>query len=232
MQDRQAAAHARADQRACRRRARARPRPSTPLRAPARSRRRRAASTSCVSSSRSASRPSSCTASSSVVRSGRVAMRHVCARRRRAEAEVRLRVADVDGEQHVAAIGVGGSSGGVLSGGRSSSIVTSCVVWMSVRGMMRVGPVLVPDPDVLHRDVDHRVRRLVLDLEIELVAEVGRLLREHAVAEQPVDVRVLLLEPELQLGVVFLELVDIGHVWPSPRVHVIVVRTSSSRRTA
>ena len=27
----------------------------------------------------------------------------------------------------------------MLSGGRSSSIVTSCVVWMSVRGMMRVG---------------------------------------------------------------------------------------------
>ncbi len=71
--------------------------------------------------------------------------------------------------------------------------------------------VLVPHPDVLHREMDQRVRRLVIDLQVELVAEVRRLLREHAVPEEPEDGRVLALETQLELGVELLEIVDVGH---------------------
>ena len=71
--------------------------------------------------------------------------------------------------------------------------------------------VLVPDPDVLHLQVEERVARLRHVLEVELVAEVRRVLREHAVAEEAEDGRVLLLERELELGLVLVELVEVGH---------------------
>ena len=45
----------------------------------------------------------------------------------------------------------------------------------------------------------------------KLVAEVRGLLRQHAVAEEREDVRVLALEPQLELGVVLLELIGVGH---------------------
>jgi hypothetical protein len=95
--------------------------------------------TSVVSRSRSASSPSSCTARSSLVRSGRVAMRQVWASSAPRQSPRCVCVLPTSTASSIGRYSVGGSSGGLLSGGRSSSIVTSCVVWMSVRGMMRVG---------------------------------------------------------------------------------------------
>src|SRR5438093_9619609 len=80
-------------------------------------------------------------------------------------------------------------------------------------------PVLVPDPDVLHLHVEERIRRLRHVLEVELVAEVGRVLRQDAEAEQRIDRAVLLLEPELQFGFVVVELVEVAHGFDcSPRM--------------
>src|SRR5439155_17333793 len=73
------------------------------------------------------------------------------------------------------------------------------------------GPVLVPYPHVLHAKVEERIAGLRDVLEVELVAEIGRVLGEHAVAEQPEDRRVLLLECELELRLELVELVDVGH---------------------
>src|SRR3954447_22588163 len=56
-----------------------------------------------------------------------------------------------------------------------------------------------------------RVIRLRNVLEIELVAEIRRVLRQDAVAEQPEDVGVLFLECELELGLQLVELVDVRH---------------------
>ncbi len=44
--------------------------------------------------------------------------------------------------------------------------------------------VLVPDPDVLHLHVEERIARLGRDLQVELVAEIGRVRRQDAVAEE------------------------------------------------
>src|SRR5205814_8588829 len=86
-------------------------------------------------------------------------------------------------------------------------------------------PVLVPDPDVLHLQVEERIARLRNVVEVELVAEVRRVLRQHAVAEQPEDRRVLLLEPKLELRLELVELVEVAHepesslasrVWTAP----------------
>jgi hypothetical protein len=57
--------------------------------------------------------------------------------------------------------------------------------------------------------MEERVTGLRNILEIELVAEVRGVLRQHAVAEQSEDCRVLLLERELELGLELVELVDV-----------------------
>src|SRR6266516_1305024 len=87
-----------------------------------------------------------------------------------------------------------------------------------VAGRVDLGPrddpgraILVPNPDVLHAQVEERVARLRDVLEVELVAEVCGVLREHAVAEQAEDSRVLLLQRELELGLELVELVDVRH---------------------
>ena len=72
-------------------------------------------------------------------------------------------------------------------------------------------PVLVPHPDVLHPDVEERVARLRHRLDVELVAEVRRVLREHAVAEKREDGRVLALERELELRLELVEVVEVRH---------------------
>ena len=72
-------------------------------------------------------------------------------------------------------------------------------------------PVLVPDPDVLHLDLEQRVGGLDPRLQLDLVAEVGRVRREHAVAEQREDRRVLLLQLELEIGLELVELVEVRH---------------------
>src|SRR6266545_2928854 len=71
--------------------------------------------------------------------------------------------------------------------------------------------VLVPHPDVFHLEVEERVARLRDVVEVELVAEVGRVLRQHAEAEEAEDGRVLPLESELELGLVFVQLVEVRH---------------------
>src|SRR5437868_1109532 len=71
--------------------------------------------------------------------------------------------------------------------------------------------VLVPDPNVLHLQVEERIARLGHVLEVELVAEVRCVLRQHAVAEEAEDGRVLLLEAKLELGLELVELVQMAH---------------------
>src|SRR5947207_5750756 len=71
--------------------------------------------------------------------------------------------------------------------------------------------VLVPNPDVLHLQVEERVRRLRHLRQLELVAEVRRVLREDAIAEEAEDGLVLLLEAELELGLELVELVEVAH---------------------
>src|SRR4051794_1506076 len=57
-------------------------------------------------------------------------------------------------------------------------------------------------------------------MEIELVAEVRRVLRQHAVAEEAEDGRVLLPQLELELRLVLVELIEVAHLEqcsPAPR---------------
>jgi hypothetical protein len=70
--------------------------------------------------------------------------------------------------------------------------VTSLEVQTSARGMMRVG----------------RLRDLG---QVELVAEVGRVLGQDAVAEEPEDRRVLLLKANLELSLEFIQFVEVAH---------------------
>jgi hypothetical protein len=72
-------------------------------------------------------------------------------------------------------------------------------------------PGLVPHPDVLHHQARERIRRLVVSLDLQPVAQVGRLGGQHAVAKQAEYRRVFTLQPQLELGVVLLEVVDVGH---------------------
>ena len=71
--------------------------------------------------------------------------------------------------------------------------------------------VLVPHPDVLHLQVEERVGGLGDLRELELVAEVRGVLRQHAIAEEAEDRGVLLLEAELELRLEFVELVEVAH---------------------
>src|SRR2546423_4182275 len=71
--------------------------------------------------------------------------------------------------------------------------------------------VLVPDPDVLHLQLEERVALLRHVLQVELVAEVRRVLRQHAVAEEAEDRRVFALQGELELGLELVQLVEVGH---------------------
>src|SRR5919109_1061311 len=71
--------------------------------------------------------------------------------------------------------------------------------------------VLVPDPHVLHLQVEERVARLRDVLQVEVVAEVGRVLGEDAVAEEAEDGRVLLLQAKLEVGLELVQLVQVRH---------------------
>jgi hypothetical protein len=59
--------------------------------------------------------------------------------------------------------------------------------------------------------VEERVAGLRDDLEVELVAEVGGVLREDAVAEQAEHGRVFALQLELKLRLELVELVEVAH---------------------
>src|SRR6476469_1901803 len=48
-------------------------------------------------------------------------------------------------------------------------------------------------------------------LDLQPVAQICRLCRQHAVAEEAEHRRVLALQSELELCVVFLEIIDVGH---------------------
>ena len=148
------------------------------------------------------------------------------------ETEDRLRVPDVDREQHRGLCSAtrlrragGGSprrsaSASAVSTGsspspRSSSIVTSPeMTKISVRGIMRVGRFLSQTQTSSSSQVEERVRGLRRVRALELVAEVRRVRREHAVAEEPEDRLVLLLQPELELGLVLVEIVEVRHPGP------------------
>src|SRR3954453_89828 len=69
--------------------------------------------------------------------------------------------------------------------------------------------------------MEKRVALLRDVVEVELVAEIGRVLRQHAVPEQAEDGRVFALQLELELRLVFVELVEIRHA-------VIVVAPAAS----
>src|SRR5262249_50010784 len=98
--------------------------------------------------------------------------------------------------------------------------------------------VLVPHPDVLHAQVEERVVRLRDLREIEPVAEIRGVLGEDAVAEEPEDRRVLLLEAELELCLELVELVEVAHdaesspaskVWTDPFPGTSRAGSSSAR---
>src|SRR5581483_3087165 len=72
-------------------------------------------------------------------------------------------------------------------------------------------PVLVPDPYVLELQMEERVRLLRDVGALELVAQICRILREHAVAEEAEDGLVLLLKLELEVGLVLVEIVQVRH---------------------
>src|SRR5262249_18583253 len=59
--------------------------------------------------------------------------------------------------------------------------------------------------------VEERIRRLRDVLQVELVAEVRRVLCQHTEPEERVDGAVFLLEAELELGLVVVELVEVAH---------------------
>ena len=63
--------------------------------------------------------------------------------------------------------------------------------------------------------MEERIARLRRVAEVELVAEIGRVLGQDAVAEQPEDRRVLPLQAELELGLELVELVDMRHAGQS-----------------
>src|SRR5436190_8894609 len=71
--------------------------------------------------------------------------------------------------------------------------------------------VLVPDPHVLHGHAEERVVLARHELEVVLVAEIGRVLRQDAVTEEAEDGGVLLLDPELELRLVLVQLVEVRH---------------------
>src|SRR5439155_26513901 len=71
--------------------------------------------------------------------------------------------------------------------------------------------VLVPDPDVLHLQVEERIVGLRDLREIELDAEVRGVLGEDAVPEEAEDGGVLLLQLQLELGLELVELVEVTH---------------------
>src|SRR5690348_3990806 len=86
--------------------------------------------------------------------------------------------------------------------------------------------------------MEERVVRLRDLREIEAVAEVRRVLRQDAVAEEPEDRRVLLLEAELELCLELVELVEVAHgdessfarrVWTDPFPGTSRVGSSSAR---
>src|SRR5262249_10639067 len=97
--------------------------------------------------------------------------------------------------------------------------------------------VLVPDPYVLHLQVEERVVRLRDVLHVQLVAEIRGVLGEDAVAEEGEDRSVLLLEPELGLRFEFVELVEVAHggdcspartSWTVPFPGILSAGTSSA----
>ena len=59
--------------------------------------------------------------------------------------------------------------------------------------------------------MEERVARVQRRAQLVAVAEVGGVLRDDAVAEEAEDGRVLPLEPQLELGLVLVELVEMGH---------------------
>jgi hypothetical protein len=77
------------------------------------------------------------------------------------------------------------------------------------------GPVLVPHPHVVHGQMKQWERNVGHELPPDGIAQVGRLLRHHAVAKQWEHVVVLTLELKLQLRVIFLKFVRVRHA-PSP----------------
>jgi hypothetical protein len=59
--------------------------------------------------------------------------------------------------------------------------------------------------------MEERIAHLRQRLEVELVAEVRRILREDAVPEEQEDGGVLALQGELELGLVLVEIVEMRH---------------------
>ena len=176
------------------------------------------------------------------------------------EAEDGLRVADVDREQHRAIVraAVGPTQSYVSSSDRQrladplgerlggETRLVALAAQLLDRHVARgvdLGarddprrPVLVPHPDVLHLGVEERVARLRHHLEVELVAEVGRVLGEDAVAEQREDRRVLPLQLELELRLELVQLVEVAHgasvAREAGRPSSSAARSSATRATA
>ena len=162
------------------------------------------------------------TESSSAVWAGFVPTRN-CFRERIAleQPEHGLRVTDVDCEQHrsdrakrglllfVLRPRLGHPLGELvrrerrlLAVGPSSSTVTSPVVSTSTRGIIRVGRLLFQTQTILQLELAERIRRLRHVLHVELVAEIRRCPGSERSTGTGVNGAVLLLQPQLELGLV------------------------------
>src|SRR5262245_30911869 len=105
-----------------------------------------------------------------------------------------------------------------LGGQLRAAALSAELLDRDVAGRVDLGPrdqprraVLVPDPDVLHLQVVEGIAGLRRVIEVELVAEIGRVLGQHAEPEQFEDVGVFALQPELELRLELVELVDVRH---------------------
>src|SRR5262245_48334487 len=105
-----------------------------------------------------------------------------------------------------------------LGGQLRAAALSAELLDRDVAGRVDLGPrdqprraVLVPDPDVLHLQVVEGIAGLRRVIEVELVAEIGRVLGQHAEPEQLEYVGVFALQPELELRLELVELVDVRH---------------------
>src|SRR5262245_13938945 len=105
-----------------------------------------------------------------------------------------------------------------LGGQLRAAALSAELLDRDVAGRVDLGPrdqprraVLVPDPDVLHLQVVEGIAGLRRVIEVQLVAEIGRVLGQHAEPEQLEDVGVFALQPELELRLELVELVDVRH---------------------
>src|SRR5690606_20510131 len=73
------------------------------------------------------------------------------------------------------------------------------------------GPIAIPHPHVTHFQLEQQIRGVRNAVNFQLIAQIGRLVGDDAIAENRKDVCVLLLEPQLKLCVVLVQVLSACH---------------------